>query len=65
MLITGERRLRMVLTEYAAHFNTHRPHQALAQRAPNPTPSGVYRPDGKVQRRSILTGLINEYRQAA
>jgi transposase InsO family protein len=29
MLITGERHLRLVLGEYADHYNSHRPHRAL------------------------------------
>ena len=29
MLITGERHLRLVLGEYADHYNTHRPHRTL------------------------------------
>jgi hypothetical protein len=64
MLITGERHLRTVLAEYATHFNTHRPDQALAQRPPNP-PTITERITGPVQRRTILTGLINEHRHAA
>ena len=37
MLIFGERHLRQVLTGYAAHYNTARPHRALrvAAAAPN------------------------------
>ena len=34
MLITGERHLRLVLGEYADHYNTHRPHRALQQNPP-------------------------------
>jgi putative transposase len=34
MLIFGERHLRAVLTEYAAHYNRHRPHRSLDLRAP-------------------------------
>jgi putative transposase len=29
MLVTGERHLRLVLDEYAEHYNHHRPHRAL------------------------------------
>jgi transposase InsO family protein len=65
ILVTGERHLRAVLAEYAAHYNDHRPHQALAQRPPNPRPAAVNKPAAQVQRRPILAGLINEYRQAA
>jgi putative transposase len=34
LLITGERHLRQVLTEYLRHYNTARPHRALGQLAP-------------------------------
>ena len=37
MLIFGERHLRRVLAEYAAHYNVQRPHRALHLRAPRPT----------------------------
>jgi putative transposase len=33
-LIVSERHLRKVLTEYEAHFNTHRPHRTLGQASP-------------------------------
>ena len=34
MLITGERHLQLVLSEYAGHYNAHRPHRALQQDPP-------------------------------
>jgi hypothetical protein len=34
MLIFNERQLTRVLTEYEAHYNKHRPHRSLEQRAP-------------------------------
>ena len=34
MLITSERHLRLVLGEYTAHYNLHRPHRALQQAPP-------------------------------
>ena len=34
MLITGERHLRLVLSEYTDHYNTHRAHRALHQSPP-------------------------------
>ena len=36
VLIFGERHLRRVLVEYAAHYNTRRPHRALQLRPPRP-----------------------------
>ena len=65
MLIFGERHLRRVLAEYAAHYNTQWPHQALQVRPPrpeSPVPKPVY---GKIRRRPILGGLTNEYEPAA
>ena len=65
MLIFGERHLRRVLAEYAAHYNTQRPHRALHLRPPrpqSPVPEPVY---GKVRRRPVLGGLINQYEPAA
>ena len=38
VLIIGERHLQAVLTEYQAHYNTARPHQGIAQRAPDDKP---------------------------
>ena len=65
MLIFGERHLRQVLAAYAAHYNTRRPHRALQLRPPRPegpVPEPVY---GRIRRRPILGGLINEYEPAA
>ena len=66
MLITGERHLRLVLSEYVDHYNCHRPHRTLHQ---NP-PSGRAHPlapgaGGRVLRRNRLGGLIHEYSQVA
>jgi hypothetical protein len=65
MPIFGERHLRRVLAAYAAHYNTQRPHRALDLRPPRPT-SPVPEPvQGRVRRRPVLGGLINEYETAA
>jgi transposase InsO family protein len=66
MLITGERHLRLVLTEYTDHYNVHRPHRALQQ---NP-PAGRAYPRAEVTGirvlcRDRLGGLIHEYAQVA
>jgi putative transposase len=64
MLIFGERHLRRVLAEYAAHYNTQRPHRALQLRPPRPqapVPEPVY---GRIRRRPVLGGLINHYESA-
>ena len=65
MLIFGEQHLRRVLAGYAAHYNTARPHRALRLRPPRPT-SPVPEPvHGRIPRRPILGGLVNEYETAA
>jgi hypothetical protein len=65
MLIFGERHLRRVLAEYPAHYNIQRPHRALQLRPPHPT-SPVPEPIlGRIRRRSVLGGLINQYEPAA
>ena len=65
MLIFGERHLRSVLARYAVHYNRQRPHRALQLRPPRPQ-SPVPEPiRGKIRRRPILGGLINEYDAAA
>jgi hypothetical protein len=61
MLIFGEQHLRRVLAGYAAHYNTARPHRALRLRPPRPT-SPVPEPvHGRIRRRPILGGRLNEY----
>jgi putative transposase len=70
VLILGERHLRAVLAEYQVHYNTARPHQGIAQRVPDGehdgghlTVSGLDR--GRIHRKPVLGGLINEYSRAA
>jgi putative transposase len=63
MLIFGERHLRAVLSEYAAHFNRHRPHRSLDLRAPADEPKVTRLPIGQIQRHDVLGGLIREYRR--
>jgi putative transposase len=65
MLVFGERHLRRVLAEYASHYNTQRPHRALQLRPPrpeSPVPEPVL---GRIRRRPVLGGLINQYEPAA
>ena len=66
MLITSERHLRLVLTEYVEHYNVHRPHRSLGQSPP----AGREQPplighSARVLRRDRLGGLIREYAQVA
>ena len=66
MLITGERHLRLVLSEYIDHYNQRRPHRARQESPPagrrQPTAPGA---DVQVLRRDRLGGLIREYAQVA
>jgi putative transposase len=66
MLITGERHLRLVLSEYIDHYNQHRPHRTLQQSPPAgrsyPPAQGA---NVRVLRRDRLGGLIREYAQVA
>ena len=65
MLIFGERHLRRVLAGYAAHYNRRRPHRSLTLRPPRPDAPVPEPIRGRIRRRPILGGLINEYEAAA
>ena len=65
MLIFGERHLRRVLAAYATHYNTRRPHRALRLRPPRPQVPVPKPACGRIRRRPVLGGLINEYEPAA
>ena len=65
MLILGEQHLREVLAEYARHYNGHRPHQGLRQKSPLCQPGCVADITARIERTSIIGGLISEYRRAA
>jgi transposase InsO family protein len=68
VLVLDERHLQAVLQEYAAFYNTERPHRSLALEPPllrdkvRPAPSG---PPGRVIARPILGGLHHAYQRAA
>ena len=65
MLIFGERQLRRVLADYAGHYNIARPHRALRMRPPRPDAPVPDPIRGRIRRRPILGGVINEYEAAA
>jgi transposase InsO family protein len=70
VLILREAHLRAVLTEYQVHYNTSRPHQGIAQRAPHTEcdiqPATATDIDAwQIRRKPVLNGLINEYARAA
>jgi len=57
--------LRRVLAGYAVHYNTARPHRVLRLRPPRPTSPVPALVHGRIRRRPILGGLLNEYEVAA
>ena len=64
-IIWNERQLRALLVEYIDHYNEHRPHLSLRQRAPNDGDVVRIMPGRTIQRHPTCGGLINEYRHAA
>jgi transposase InsO family protein len=67
ILIVGERHLALVLHEYVAHYNGHRPHQSRRQRPPDMQAQPVRDVADlrSVRRKPVVAGLINEYHHAA
>jgi putative transposase len=69
ILIAGPRHLRAVLDAYTAHYNEHRPHQALQQQPPLPrarqAPVAAPADGVDVRRKRLLGGVVNEYHHAA
>jgi hypothetical protein len=70
MLVLGKTHLRMILTEYQAHYNCTWPHQSIAQRVPDdkchaPRATLTDIDIQQIWRNPILRGLIKEYTHAA
>ena len=65
MLIFGQRHLRTILAQYAAHYNRRRPHRSRQLRPPRPDHPVAGLTKERIQRRPVLGGLINEYERAA
>jgi transposase InsO family protein len=65
LLILGSRHLEHVLRTYTAHYNTERPHRALALAPPDPGSTATRPANTKIERHDLLGGLIHEYRAAA
>jgi putative transposase len=70
MLIFNEKHLTKIVTEYAEHYNQHRPHQSRDQRPPmvemiDTRPIADLADARSVRRQPILNGLINQYQRAA
>ena len=65
MLIFGERHLRVMMTEYEAHYNGRRPHRSRELRPPRPDHPVADLSGERIKRRPVLGGLLNEYERAA
>jgi putative transposase len=68
MLIAGERHLRLVLGQYAAHDNRHRPHRGRGLRPPDwddGTQATCSAPAAAIRRHKVLGGPVSEYQRAA
>ncbi len=65
MLIFGERHLRLVLTEYARHYNGRRPHRSRELRPPRPDHPVADLSRERIKRRPVVGGLLSEYERAA
>jgi putative transposase len=65
VLILGEQHLRKVLSEFARHYNGHRPHQTLHQRPPQHEPGQAIDMTARIECTQVIGGLISEYRRAA
>jgi putative transposase len=63
VLLVNERHLDRVSHEYAAYFNSARPHQGLRQRIPVRPASNPS--TGPIVARPVLNGLHHDYRRAA
>ncbi len=65
-LIWNRRQLQRLLAEFVEHYNEHRPHRSLDQRAPTDNAdASVIDLGHPIQRTTTCAGLINEYRPAA
>jgi putative transposase len=65
LLIYGQRHLRSVLADYQSHYNAYRPHQGRALRPPLHEPGRVVDMAARIERRTVVSGLVNEYHRAA
>ena len=63
-LIWNRQHLARLLDEYIAHYNQHRPHQSLGQRAPT-VGEVAFRSGQPIRLHAHCHGFINEYRTAA
>jgi putative transposase len=61
LLILNRRHLERVLRVFVEHYNTQRPHRALAQQPPEPARPPPTSTVGEIRRHDRLGGLIREY----
>jgi putative transposase len=69
-LIGNQHHLLHALREFERFYNTHRPHQGIADARPlHPLPTPITDPDDiarlDVRRRGRLGGILHEYRHAS
>ena len=64
-LVWNRGQLERLLRDYIEHYNTHRPHRSLGQRAPDNAGVVEYRSGQPIRRHPTCGALINEYRRAA
>jgi transposase len=65
-IIWNQRQLERLVVDYIEHYNAHRPHRSLDQRAPLGSEPPLADPSHlRVVKSTRCAGLINEYRNAA
>jgi putative transposase len=64
-LVWNRRQLEQLLRDYVEHYNTHRPHRSLGQRAPSSGEVVAHRSGRPIRQHPTCSGLINEYHHAA
>ena len=65
-LIWNQAHLRLILRQYEAHHNRHRPHRSLHSAAPlKPLPDPVNLDQYRARKHAHVGGMINEYRLVA
>jgi putative transposase len=64
-LVWNRGQLERLVRDYVEHYNAHRPHRSLGQRAPDNSEVVAYRPGQPIRRHPHCDGLINEYHHAA
>ena len=65
ILIFGQRHLQSILAQYVAHYNGRRPHRSRQLHPPRPDHPVADLSQGRITRRPVLGGLLNEYERAA